>query len=59
MRKRDALKLHNRDEVEVKIDGKWSPGYILGDPKEESGRVILPVQSPQWGYIQVDHTDIR
>jgi hypothetical protein len=59
MRKRDALKLHNRDEVEVRIDGKWTHGYILGSPKEESGRVIIPVKSPQWGYIQVDHTDIR
>lgn len=59
MRKRDALKLHNRDEVEVRVDGEWSHGYLLGDPREQSGRVLVPVQSHQHGYIVVDHTDIR
>lgn len=35
MRKRDALKLHNGDEVMVRIGpGEWINGYILGDPYE-------------------------
>lgn len=72
MRKRDALKLHNRDEVEVRVDGKWSPGYVLGDPQMKKGSIIrtgepyedytyvmIPVQSQQHGYIHVHHTDVR
>ncbi len=59
MRKRDALKLHNRDEVEVRQDNEWSWAYVLGSPEEIAGRVQLPVQSMKWGYITVDHTDVR
>ena len=64
MRKRDALKLHNRDEVEVRQDNyfgkaEWSYAYVLGSPEEIAGRVQIPVQSMTWGYITVDHTDVR
>ena len=71
MRARQAMKLHNRDEVEVRMDGKWSRGYVLGEPcpsglegKRKStlpkgARVIVPVQSEQHGFISVDHTDLR
>ncbi len=61
MRKRDALKLHNRDEVEVRTDpGEWSHGYLLGDPKETEDGVFVTVQTEQGGYMEnVRHTDLR
>lgn len=72
MRKRDALKLHNRDEVEVRVGGEWSPGYVLGDPAVQEGTitrtgeppqpysyVTVPVCSQKHGYIHAHHTDVR
>lgn len=60
MRKRDAKKLHNRDEVEVRTsEGRWEHGYVLGTPEEIGGRIIIPVQTPSEGYKQVDHVDVR
>lgn len=65
MRKRDALKLHNRDEVRVHVSspaaakGEWVTGYVLGEPREEAGRVVIPVQTEGHGWQEVDHTDIR
>lgn len=59
MRKRDALKLHNRDEVKVRVGDSWVDGYVLGSPHEENGRVIIPVQTLTDGWKEVDHTDVR
>ena len=61
MRFRDAKKLHNRDEVKVRTpDGVvWEHGYILGEPKEVDGRIIIPVTTQFWGFREVDHTDVR
>ncbi|RDJ34926.1 MAG: hypothetical protein DWQ19_08815 [Crenarchaeota archaeon] len=59
MRKQEAQKLQNRDEVEVRIDTTWEPGYVLGNPTEVSGRVIIPVWSNCGGYAELDHTDVR
>jgi hypothetical protein len=59
MRKRDALKLHNRDEVKVRAGDSWVDGYVLGSPREENGRVIIPVQTLTDGWKEVDHTDVR
>lgn len=59
MKKRAAKKLHNRDEVEIKVDGQWFPGYVLGTPKELGGRIIVPVQSEQVGFRWAYHCDIR
>jgi hypothetical protein len=59
MRARDALKLHNRDEVEVRTEDGWEPGYVLGEPYPLAGRVIVPVQTRTQGWREVDHTDVR
>jgi hypothetical protein len=60
MRAREAKKLHNHDEVLVRTpEGEWEQGYILGQPKEVAGRIILPVQTPQNGWREVDHTDVK
>lgn len=59
MRNRDALKLHNRDEVEVKVQGtERHPSYVLGEPQEQDGRVYVPVLSDQLGYVVLDHTEV-
>ena len=60
MRKRDALKLRNRDEVTVRgATGAWEHGYVLGEPYEKNGRVIIPVDTPHEGYRKVDHVEVR
>lgn len=59
MRAREAKKLHNRDEVQVHTANGWEHGYILGEPREVSKRVILPVQTQQSGWLEVDHTEVR
>lgn len=60
MRKQTAKKLHNRDEVEVRVDGNWYPGYVLGTPTEIAGRILIPVQSTKYGWLpDIDHTDVR
>lgn len=61
MRLRDAAQLHNRDEVLVRTpDGKdWEQGYVLGSPKRVGGRILVPVQTPQNGWREVDHVDVR
>ncbi len=53
MRAKDAKKLHNRDEVEVQVEpGVWEPGYVLGEPREEVGRVIIPVPTRSHGWLE-------
>ncbi len=59
MQKRHAKKLHNRDQVEVKVDGEWSNGYVIGSVREISNMIVLNVQSEKHGYIEVCHLDIR
>jgi hypothetical protein len=62
MRKRDALKLHNRDQVKVRgSDGQWHSAYVLGTPFERpDGRVWVPVMSSKDGFLPfVDHADVR
>ena len=63
MRKSEAKKLHNRDEVKVRVDNgdglKWEYGYVLGEPYEVAGRIIIPVNTPSAGWLEVDHTDVR
>lgn len=59
MRKRDAAKLHNRDQVEVRVNGEWSRGYVLGEPREAMKVVIVPVQSDKHGFLLMAHTEVR
>lgn len=59
MRYKLAVKLHNRDEVEVKINGKWENGYLLGEPFIVGKLVYLPVQSIFSGYNIVSHFEVR
>jgi hypothetical protein len=60
MRKREALKLHNRDQVEVNVfPHGWIDGYVLGEPREESEKVVvIPVQTSE-GFVEAIHTSIR
>lgn len=60
MRKRDALRLHNRDDVEVRTaPGEWSPGYVLGEPKVYGDDLVIPVQTKEAGYQEVSYTEVR
>jgi len=61
MRQREALRLHNRDQVEVRLGpGEWYPAYVLGEPEQLNKKVvIIPVQSSFGGYLKVVHTEIR
>ena len=62
MKLEQALQLHNRDEVQVRTpNGKsWEPGYVLGEPRKmAAGLLIIPVQTQNNGWREVDHTDVR
>lgn len=61
MEKRQAKKLHNGDEVEVRIAPKdWTIGYIVGDVTETNEGVFANVQTSTEGYLPlVRHTDLR
>jgi hypothetical protein len=64
MRKRDALKLHNGDQCQVRIDpGEWVEAQVLSATKCPDGRggtrVLVEVTGKQCGYVVMDHTDIR
>ena len=59
MNKKQAMKLHNRDEVEIKVDNIWGMGYVLGEPLEQNSKVIIQVQHNELGFIEVDHNQIR
>jgi hypothetical protein len=60
MNKLNARKLHNRDQVEVRVaPSTWVPGMVLGEWHEEGGKIIVPVQTEGHGFISVYHTDIR
>ena len=59
MRKREALRLHSRDQVKVRTSsGVWESGYVYS-VKEINGRVTLEVQADVSGYLTVDYTDVR
>lgn len=59
MQKRYAKILHNEDEVQVRVNGFWSNGYVVGDVREIENMIIIDVQSELHGYIEVSHLDIR
>ena len=60
MKYRDAKKLHNRDEVEVRVGpGEWEPGKILGEVIVLPKMVSVPVLSKTLGFASVTHRDIR
>jgi hypothetical protein len=60
MRKRDAAKLHSRDQVEVRTDAGWVPAVILTDPWVTKDGVYFDVTTHDYGFIgDVRHTDVR
>ena len=61
MKARYAIHLHNRDELQVRTpDGKdWELGYVLGEPRQENGRCIIPVTTPKNGFREVDHREVK
>jgi len=61
MQKRFAKKLHNRDEVEVKMDGDWIHGYIVGDSTvSRDGKFYWFDIQTQNGFVSgVSHRDLR
>jgi hypothetical protein len=61
MQKRYAKKLHNRDQVEIRIDGSWVYGYILGDPilTKDNKVITFEVQTESYGLQIVNHLEIR
>jgi hypothetical protein len=60
MRAREAMKLHNRDQVQIRIaNKKWEYGYVLGDPYRHGAIVMVTVSSRENSYRVVPHTEIR
>lgn len=60
MDKRAAKRLHNRDQVEVRVaPATWVPGMVLGQWFEEGGKIIVPVQTAGHGFIEAYHTEVR
>ena len=61
MQKRYASKLHNRDEVEVKVDGEWVRGYVLGDyaPSKDGKTLWFHIQTDAGFLDMVHHRDLK
>lgn len=60
MNKLQARRLHNRDQIEVRVaPATWVSGMVLGEPREEGGKIILPVQTEANGFMEVVHTEVR
>ena len=61
MEKRYAKKLHNGDQVKVRVAPKeWSIGYVIGDPTETSEGIFVNIQTDTNGYLSmVRHTNLR
>lgn len=59
MNKKNAKRLTNRDEIEVRVNGKWIYGYLIGDARETPNGVFVSAVTDE-GYIQdIRHSDIR
>lgn len=57
-----AKKLHNKDEVEVRLeDGTWARGAVVGDVFIINGNlVVMDVQIHDGEFLRsVNHTKIR
>lgn len=56
-----ARKLHNRDEVEVKVDKDWVNGYVVGDSTQsQDGKTYwFNIQTPNGFMSGVCHKDLR
>jgi len=61
MQIRYAKKLHNRDEVEVKIDKDWVRGYIVGDPvlSKDGKKYYFDVQTVNGFVSGVNHKELK
>jgi hypothetical protein len=68
MRFTQAKRLHNEDEVEVRVEpGKWAHGRVLGEPRLRASAsasqiawVEIPVLLDDGTYLpDVAHTDVR
>jgi len=68
MRFSQARKLHNADEVEVRVEpGTWAHARVLGEPtfihkpgKKGAKRAVIPVLLDDGTYLpDVLHTEVR
>lgn len=61
MKKKYAKKLHNGDEVKVRVEPKqWISGYIVGNVMETFEGIFVNVQAETNGYLSmVHHTDLK
>ena len=60
MKKTQAKQLHNHDQIQIRTtQGTWETGTILGEPHEQSGRILIPTITPTDGYRWIDHTDAK
>lgn len=61
MQKKYAEKLHNRDEIEVKVNKNWVKGYVLGDSaKSSDGKTLyFHIQTDEGFLDMVSHKDLR
>lgn len=58
MRRRDALKLHNGDEVRLKETGEVCTVYRAYRLSSDPRVIQLEIQSPSQGFRVVDSSDI-
>lgn len=61
MQKKYAIKLHNGDQVEVRVGpNEWVYGYVVGDPKIGPYNIYVSVRTDSHGYFpDVIHTDLK
>jgi hypothetical protein len=54
MRRRDALKLHNGDEVRLKATGEVCTVYRSYRRENDPRAIVVEIQSPTQGFLVVD-----
>lgn len=61
MKKNDAKKLHDGDEVEVTLDGQTFQATVLNDVRDEDGLILMDVvRTDTKEFIRnISHKDIR
>lgn len=60
MRKSEARRLHDGDEVLVRWDRAWVPATVIGSSWEIEGVVFVNLVTEEGSYLQdVPSTDIR
>lgn len=59
MNKRNAKRLANNDQIEVRSDNGWIHGYVVGEVRVTPNGIFVSAVTEEGYQHEIRHSDIR